>query len=751
MKSRKLKILASALIALNCSTAPAEVKPEGFPTQAQAPANAPNVLIVMTDDVGYAASSTFGGAIPTPTFDRLAANGLRYSNFHTTALCSPTRASLLTGRNHHAVGFGNVADLARGEPGYNSLIPKSAATIAQILTASGYDTAMVGKHHNTPTWQNGPLGPFDQWPSGQGFNYFYGFNAGHTDQFSPALVENNSTLEPPQTDGYILDRDLADHAIDWLRMQRTQSGGRPFLLYYAPGTAHTPLQAPADWLARFRGKFDRGWDAYREETLKRQKRLGIVPADTKLAPLPPGARPWSSLSADEKRVEARFMEAYAAALAYCDDQIGRLIETLRQNGQLDNTLIVFIQGDNGAEGSGMFNYTSQGGRSPEQELPHALANIDEIGGPRSYSGISRDWALALTTPFPYHKAVASRLGGTTNGMVVSWPAGITGRGVRSQFTDITDVLPTVLDATGVKPPASLNGIAQQPFDGVSFAYSFGQPAAPAQRKSKYFEMMGHAAIYDDGWLAAQRVTETSAPDRDAPWQLYDLTRDFSQSTDVSARYPEKLAQLRAKYQAEAARNNVPSNRLSTLDSILPQARPEVTAAPGRFLFYPSALRYTEGTFPSINNRAWRIDADLDVPESGGNGVIVTQGGRFSGWGLVMLNSVPTFLYRMTDGDAGLLRLAAPKPLSPGRHRVEVRFAPDAAGIARGGSHQLLVDGVQVATASMPRTLAFKFAPEGASVGHDTGTPLTDDYRVPFRYNGNLRSVGIELGAVKLKP
>jgi arylsulfatase len=496
------KLLIGAALVLRCS---AGVASAGgiYPPAASPPAGAPNVLIIMTDDVGYAASSTFGGAIPTPTFDRLAADGLRYNNFHTTALCSPTRAALLTGRNHHAVGFGSVADLAQGEPGYNSIMPKSAGTIGQALSAAGYDTAWFGKNHNVPTWQSGPLGPFDQWASGLGFRYFYGFNGGLTNQFFPALIENNNTIEPPKRPGYILDRDLADHAIAWLRMQQTESGGRPFLLYYAPGTAHAPVQAPADWIARFKGKFNAGWDVYRQETFARQKRMGIIPANARLTPLPPNVKPWANLSTDEKRVAARYMEVYAAMLAHCDDQIGRIIDELQHTGQLDNTLVIYIQGDNGAspEGGaiGSFDYAGQlgGGAGAGQELAHALAHLDEIGGPRSFEVGPAGWAVAMDTPFPYYKLIASHLGGTTNGMVISWPSRIKSRGIRSQFTDVTDIMPTVLDAAGISPPVMLNGVAQQPFDGTSVAYSFDHPEAPERHTIQYFEIFGNAALYKD--------------------------------------------------------------------------------------------------------------------------------------------------------------------------------------------------------------------------------------------------------------
>lgn len=743
-------LLGTALFLQGTMTIAQDTKP-GFPAAPTPPARAPNVLVIMTDDVGYAASTAFGGGVPTPTFDRLAQNGLSYRNFHTTALCSPSRAELLTGRNHHAVGFGLVADLAHGGDGYNSIMPKSAGTIAQTLSGAGYATAMIGKHHNTPTWQNGPLGPFDQWPSGLGFQYFYGFNAGHTNQFAPALIENNAAIEPPHTPDYILDRDLANHAIDWLRVQRAQNGGNPFFLYYAPGSAHTPLHAPPEWLARFRGEFDAGWDVYREQTFARQKHLGIIPKDAKLSAPPPGVKPWASLSPDERRLYARQMEAYAATLSYSDNQIGRVIEELRASGQLDNTLVIFIQGDNGAEGSGTFNYNAigSGATSSADEFSRALAHIDEIGGPRSYPGVPLGWASALNTPFPYQKTVASRLGGITNGMVVSWPAGIKARGVRGQFTDLTDVAPTIIEATGVALPSKLNGVEQQPMDGISFAYSFTQPKAEERRKLRYFEMMGHAALYKDGWFATSRVRPDTRADINAPWELYNLRSDFSQTTDMSSTHPEKLAELRAIFQQEAERNHVFPLSSDTLTALMPQSRPEPLAAPGHHLLYPSSFRYTEGTFPSINNRSWSIKADVEVPAPGGGGVIVTQGGRFSGWGLVMLKGLPTFLYRPDNWDETLFRLTGPHALPVGRHSVEVVFKSDGKGIGSGGAYEMRINSATVATGTMPRTVGFKFSPEEASVGFDSGTPLSDDYAVPFPFEGRIHSVDFNLGEADL--
>ena len=759
---RRALMGAAALPWMVAAPAAAET---GFPAPPSPPRDAPNVLIVMTDDVGFAAASTFGGGIPTPNLDRLAATGLVYNNFHTTAICSPTRASLLTGRNHHAVGFGTVADLARPEPGYNSIIPKSAGTLAQALSAAGYDTAMFGKHHNVPTWQSGPMGPFDQWPIGLGFQYFYGFNGGWTDQFAPQLVENTRSVEPKAPGdgseaGYVLERDLADHAIDWLQTQHTQNPGRPFLMYYAPGTAHAPLQAPAEWIARFKGKFDGGWDAYREAAFARQKKLGLIPRDARLAPMPEGTRPWSALSADERKVAARYMEVYAAMLAYCDAQFGRVLDALQRSGELENTMIVFIQGDNGASGEGGsiggVNYATRVSASAQGgETAHALAHLNEIGGPRSLPIGPVGWASALNTPFPYYKLTASRLGGVRNGMVVSWPARLRQAGLRSQFIDVTDVMPTILEATGVAPPESLAGVAQQPFDGVSFAYSFAQPKAPSRRRTRYFEVFGHAAIYHDGWLLAERVkvdprVDAAMADPRSPWQLFDLTKDWTQTTDLAAANPAKVAELTALWEAEARRNNVLPMQFSNMAAMLPGVRPEPLSEPGRHVFHPSSERLPEGVFPAINNRSWSIEAELEVPagEAAAQGMLVTQGGRYSGWGLAVLDGRPTFLYRGNDRAEDLVRIAAPERLAPGRHKVTIAFTVDGPGFGKGGSLALSVDGQPAATGRLTRTVPFKFSPEDATIGRDAGTPLTDDYRLPFAFTGRLESVTFDLGPVQ---
>ncbi len=760
------RILRRALLgaaALHCTIAATAHGEPAYPAPPSPPHGAPNVLVVLTDDVGFAAGSPFGGGIPMPNLDRLAESGLTYSNFHTTGICSPTRAALLTGRNHHAVGFGTVADLARAEPGYNSLIPKSAGTIAQILSAAGYDTAMFGKNHNIPTWQSGPMGPFDQWASGLGFKYFYGFHGGLTDQFAPQLIENHRAIEPPAAGdgseaGYVFERDLADHAIDWLQTQHSQNPKSPFLLYYAPGTAHAPLQAPAEWIARFKGKFDAGWDAYRAEVLARQKQRGLVPPDTRLAPMPEGTRPWAELSADERRIAARYMEVYAAMTAYHDAQFGRMLDALRRTGQLDNTVVLYIEGDNGASGEGGaiggINYATRVSASAQGgEAARALAHFDEIGGPASLPIGTVGWASALNTPFPYYKLMASRLGGVRNGLIVSWPARLKQQGVRSQFVDVTDLTPTILELTGVAPPMRLNGAAQRRFDGVSFAYSFAQSTAPSRHRTQYFEVFGNAAIYHDGWLLAEAVkvdprVDSAMPDPDKPWQLYDLAHDWSQTTDLAAAHPDKVAELKALWTAEATRNHVLPLQYSNFQSMLPGTRPEPASETGLHVLYPSSERWPEGVFPAINNRSWSIEASVDVPAGGAQGMLVTQGGRFSGWGLALLGGKPSFLYRTNDSDETLTRLTANQPLTSGPHNVRVGFTVDGPGFGKGGALALSVDGTEVAAGRLARTVPFKFSPEDATIGRDAGTSLTGDYSLPFSFTGTIDHVTFDLGPVQ---
>jgi len=724
---------------------------QGFPSRVEAPASAPNILIVMTDDVGFGASSTFGGAIPTPNLDRLARNGLQYVNFHTTGLCSPSRAALLTGRNHHAVGAGVVPELASGEPGYTSVLPRSAATFAEILRRNGYNTAFLGKNHNVPSWENGPLGPFRQWGSGLGFDYFYGFHGGMTDQFRPTLFENTRPVPTPNEPDYFLDRDLIDHAISWIDMQRTTGSNRPFLLYLAPGTAHAPLQAPQAWLEKFRGRFADGWDVYAAQTFARQQRLGLIPRNAILPSRPPGVPAWDHLTPMQKRVYARYMEVYAAALACFDDQFGRLLDRLETNNQLYNTMIVFIEGDNGAspEGglTGAFNYL--GHASPDRELAWADQHLEEIGGPTSWPVAPVGWAVALNTPWPYYKAVASRLGGTTNGLVISWPARISKRGIRRQFTHLTDVAPTLYEATGISPPTEVDDVAQMPFDGHSIVPTFDSTSLPTLHTRQYFEIFDNAAIYENGWLLSTRMSANNKPGNvtaapNEPWLLFNLARDPTQTVDVSSKYPEVTARLRRIYSAEALRNHV-DEQVTGPDKLFTYNRPEYGNVPGSYVFHPGPWTYGGGVFPDLLNRDWTITADLVVPPDGASGTLVTQGGWFQGWGLLMRSGIPQFVYRRGDMPELITRLVAPSRLPPGRHLVAVSARRDPIGTS--GTFTMKADGATVATARVSSFYAFMFGNEPAVVGRDTGT-MVDGDPYPFTWPAEV-TVTVKVGPISI--
>jgi arylsulfatase len=539
-----------------------ESKPD-FPQAVMAPKGAPNILLIMTDDTGFGAPSTFGGPIPTPALDRVAQGGLRFNNFHTTALCSPTRAALLTGRNHHSVGFGNISEFATGYPGYDSILPKSAATIGNILVDNGYDTAWFGKHHLIPDWQQSPSGPFDQWAGGLGFQYFYGFLGGDTDNWHPALFENTRPVLPTLGDpNYIIIRDLADRAIAWIRTQHAVAPDKPFLLYFAPGNGHAPHHASKDWIAKYRGQFDHGWDKQREITLANQKRLGVVPADTELTPRPAEIPAWDSLSDDQKKVFARMMEVYAAAVAQSDHEIGRILNALEESGQLDNTLVIYIEGDNGASGEGTLQgTTNEVARLPglDESLPYLVSMIDELGSDKTYNHYPVGWAHAMDTPFQWTKQVASHFGGTRNGMAISWPKRIAARGeLRSQFHHVIDIAPTILEAVGVPPPLVVSGAPQMPLQGVSMAYTFDDAKAPTQRKTQYFEITANRGLYQDGWIANTtplrlpwQVTNVEPDPDDFPWELYNVTEDFSQAKNLAKKNPKKLQELQALWSARA--------------------------------------------------------------------------------------------------------------------------------------------------------------------------------------------------------
>jgi len=732
-----------------------------FPREAAAPQGAPNILLIMTDDVGFAASSPFGGPIPTPTFERLAANGLRYTQFHTTALCSPTRSALITGRNHHSNASGVVMELGTGYPGYHTLMPKSSGTIAEVLKQHGYNTSWYGKNHNVPDWHTSQAGPFDLWPTGLGFEYFYGFLGGDTNQWHSAIYENTKPIEAEEQQGnqpIHFDQLMADHAIAWLRMQHAVAPNKPFFVYYAPGTAHAPHHAPKEWIAKFKGQFDKGWDQLREDIYARQKQMGIIPADAKLTPRPKEIPAWDGMSVEQKQLYARMMEVYAGALAHCDYQIGRVIQTIEQMGQLDNTLIIFIQGDNGASAEGTLQgFSNEIGliaNAVPESLDYLLSIKDELGGPIAYNHYPVAWAHALDTPFQWTKQVASHFGGTRNGLVISWPQRIKDKGgIRPQFHHVIDIVPTILEATGIKFPKMLNGVAQRPIEGVSMAYSFANASAPSAHQTQYFEMLGNRAIYHDGWVAATTplrlpwVFSGKVDPDDFQWELYHVAEDFSESENLVTRNPEKLKELQAVFDREAKKFNVYPLDSSLAERLDPSIRPGLTRGRSVFTYYPGMIRIPEATAPNVRNTSYSVIADVEVPEGGANGVLVTQGGRFGGWALLLLDGKPTFVHAFSNQEQHKYRIASNQKLSPGKHTVRFDFKYDGGGIGKGGTGTLLVDGQQVAQGRIERTVRFRFSlDETFDVGEDTGTAVIDDYaeQLPYKFTGTLAKLTVDL-------
>jgi len=733
-----------------------------FPKEVAAPKGAPNILIFLTDDVGFGASSTFGGPIPTPTFDRVAKSGLRYTQFHTTALCSPTRAALLTGRNHHSAATGVIMEAGTGFPGYNTLMPKSCGTFAEVLRQNGYNTAWYGKNHNVPDWHGSQAGPFDLWPTGLGFEYFYGFIGGDTSQWDPAIVEGIKPIERPHDDPeYFFDKDMADHCIDRIRMLHSVAPQRPWLQYYATGTAHAPHHAPKEWIAKFKGQFDQGWDKMRDETLARQKAKGIVPPGTKLTERSEGIPAWESLDADHKKVAAHMMEVYAAALSHADYQMGRILDAIQELGELDNTLVIYIQGDNGAsaEGgpNGLLNEMTFFNAIPE-DFNEVLRRMDELGGPTTFNHYPIGWAHAMDTPFQWTKQVASHFGGTRNGMVMSWPARIKEKGgIRTQFSHVIDIYPTILEAVGVQTPSVLNGVTQKPVEGVSMVYTFADAKAASRHRTQYFEMLGNRAIYNDGWVAA--TTPPTPPWAavagkvdlfDYKWELYRTTDDFSEANNLAATEPAKLREMQDLFWVEAARNGVLPLDNSKVERLDTTNRPSLTRGRSLFSYYPGQVRIPEGAAPDMKNKSFQIAASVVIPQGGAEGMLITQGGRFAGWGLYVLNGKPVFCYNL----AGVERstVTGKEKLAPGKHSIEVDFKYGGPGLGKGGTATIIVDGRKAGEGSIPRTLAFRMSlDETLDTGEDTGTPVNEDYQVPFQFTGTIREVVIRPGEGKLSP
>jgi len=752
-----------------------------WPARVVPPKGAPNILLIMTDDVGFGAPSTFGGVIPTPTMDRIAANGLRYTNFHTTSLCSPTRAALLTGRNHHSVGFGVISELATGFPGYNSVMGPESATIARILKDNGYRTSWYGKNHNTPAFETSQAGPFDQWPTGMGFDYFYGFNAGDVSQWEPMLTRNTTPITPfvgnPQ---WNLVTAMADEAIGWMRQLDDIDPSLPFMIYYAPGATHSPHHPTEEWIDKISAMhlFDKGFAAVREQIFENQKRLGVIPPDAKLTPWPDDLlKTWDQLDAQTRKLFIRQADVYAAYLAYADHEIGRVVDAIEDMGKLDNTIIIYISGDNGASAEGSENGTWNEVIPFNAINPSVAENMqfyDDWGNARTYPHYSIDWAWTFDTPYKWTKQIASYFGGTRNGMAISWPAKIKDKGgIRWQFHHVIDIVPTLLEATGIQAPVQVDGIAQKPIEGVSLAYTFDKSAggfdAQSRHRTQYFEMLGVYGLYNDGWIlsakplrAPWQLTGAAVPDPATAYQLelYDLSRDWTQYTDVAAQYPEKVQEMKDLMFGEFEKYQVlPLDASAATRFITP--RPSLAA--GRTVFEYSGetvLNIPEGNMPSLLNKSYTITAEIDVPVDA-QGMIYSEGGRFFGYGLYLLQGKPVFTYNFL----GMKRTKWQGPaLAAGKHTVVFDFKYDGlgagtlaynnvSGIGRGGSGTLSVDGRKVDTQTLEYTLPMtKPLDTVVNIGDATLTPVDDkDYQIPFKFTGKIDRITIVLEPPELSP
>ncbi len=732
-----------------------------FPQPVHAPKGAPNIVVIILDDVGYGASSTFGGPCDTPTLDKLAKNGLRYTQFHTTALSSPTRAALLTGRNHHSVHTGTIMETATGFPGYDSLMGRDTATVAEVLKQKGWNTAWFGKNHNVPDWQTSQAGPFDLWPTGLGFEYFYGFIGAETDQWRPAAFEGTRPIEPYMgKPDYNFDYDIADQAIRWVRNQKAVAPDKPFFLYYAPGATHSPHHPKKEWIAKYKGKFDQGWDKVREETLARQKKLGIVPENTQLTKRHAELPAWGSLSPEQKELFAYMMEVYAGYLSQTDYNTGRVLDAIEQLGQMDNTIVIYICGDNGAspEGNvgGSFNEIASINGIPEN-LKQMLQRKGDLGTWKTHNHYPSAWAHAMCAPFQYAKQYASHYGGTANGMVISWPARIKDQGgIRTQWHHVIDVVPTLLEATGIEQPSMVNGVAQKPIEGVSMIYSFDNARAPSMRRTQYFEMFGMRAIYHDGWVACTTPVSplgvSADPKQDVitgyKWEIYKVTEDFSEAVDLAAGNPGKLQEMQLLFYAEAAKYNVlplDNTRMPRMDVSI---RPSLTRGRTEFTYQGTVTRIPEGAAPDLKNKSFSISADVVLSRGNEQGIIVTHGGISAGYALMLESGKPVFHYNFAD--IAHYNIAARNALKPGRHNIVLDFKYDGGGLGRGGTATLFVDGKRAAQGRVEHTIPGRMSlDETFDVGADTGTPVSLSYDVPFAFTGKLEKVVITPGAAKL--
>lgn len=729
-----------------------------FPPPLRAPEGAPNVALVVLDDVGFGQPSAFGGLVETPTAERLAERGLRYNQFHTAALCSPTRAALLTGRNHHTVHSGNVGELATGFPGYDGILPRSCATVAELLHEFGYATGWWGKNHNVPDNYLSEVGPFDNWPTKRGFDYFYGFFGGETDQFRPALFRGTEPVEAAgrPEDGYHLTRDLADDCIGWMRRQKAIAPDRPLFLHFAPGGVHAPHQPPLDWRGRNEGRFEMGWDRYRELVFERQLELGVVPAGTRLTERPAEIPAWDSFAPDERRLFSRYAENYADFLSHTDHEVGRVLDALERMGELDNTLVVYLMGDNGASAEGTLTgvvneFTTVNGVEPG--VAHGLERIDRIGLPGTAPHYPVGWAWAGDAPFQWVKQVASHFGCTRNGMVLSWPRRISdGGAVRSQFHHVIDVMPTILELVGIPEPATVNGVAQKPIEGVSMAYSFAPAAAgePSRRRTQYFEMFGHRAIYHDGWIASCRHgrlpwgSYESAEFGDGSWELYEIAADFSQAHDLAGEHPERLEEMKRLFLIEAARHDVFPLDDRFVERLDVELRPSCFHGRRTVVLPGDLVRLPEGSAPRTHNVTHSIVVDADL-SPGAEGVLVCLGGEMGGWSLFVAGGRLVYHYNYLD----LERYQVESGALSGDGAVELRCEFENLSDRIGGpaAVRLLVGSEEVGRGEVPRQVAGRFSLESLDVGRDTLSAVAPEYaeRLPFPFSGAIRSVRFEFG------
>jgi arylsulfatase len=752
-----------------------------WPPRVAPPEGAPNVLLIMTDDTGFGAGSTFGGVIPMPTLDRLAGMGLRYTNMNSTALCSPSRAALITGRNHHSMGFGVIAEQATGFPGYDSFMTKDKATIGQILKEHGYATSWFGKDHNTPSFQASQVGPFDQWPTGMGFDYFYGFLGGDTNQWQPNLFRNTTAIYPyAGRPGWNLMTAMADDAIHWLNQLDQISPEKPFFLYYVPGATHAPHHPTPEWIKKISDMhlFDQGWNALREQIFANQKKLGVIPQDAKMTPWPDDLlKKWDQLSPDDKKLFIRQADVYAAYLAYADHEIGRVIQAVEDMGKLDNTLIIYIVGDNGSSAEGtLLGTPNEVASFNAVEIPVAdqlKYFYDAWGSDRTYPHMAVAWTWAFDTPFSWTKQIASHFGGVRQGTVVAWPKVIKDKGgVRNQFHHFIDIVPTILDATGIEAPETVDGVAQKPIEGVSMAYSFDQAntTAPSPHHTQYFEMMADRALYHDGWIASTKVVRppwdvvgavNPDPATNVGWELFDLTKDWTQSDDLAAGNPGKLKELQDLFWIEAAKYQVlPLDASAATRLVAP--KPSLAAGRTTFTYSGELTGIPPGDAPSLLNTSYTVTAEVEIPQGGAEGMLNTNGGRFGGYGFYLLKGKPVFLWNLLDLKRD--RWEGAEALAPGKHSLEFDFKYDGlgfatlafnnlSGIGRSGTGVLKVDEKAVATQRIERTLPIILQwDETFDVGADTGTPVDDqDYQVPFRFTGKLNKLTIAIDRPKLTP